>query len=237
MIPEALARLLAASSLAGTRAGLTLFGLALAARLGVISGLGGGSEWMSSNVGLGILLALVVVEELAEQDEDLQALVDLFAYALRGGAGALAASSIQAATVEGVAGFEQVAALPDLPDWGAVVLGAALAVATHHLRAQLHEQLSGLGDSLLSPRTWLAWLELGGVLGLLAAVIFAPALALAFVVLAAVLGLVAVLVKRGAEDRLNRRDCASPDCKARPRVEASVCPRCRTPLRVERELS
>jgi len=222
MIVELLARTLASSALAGTRSSLTLLGLAIAARTGIM---GAPEPWMGSNVGLGILLALVVLEELAEQDEDLQALFDLFAYALRAGAGALTA-----ATIQDTAGAAGVA----LPDWGAALAGATVATATHHLRAQLHQQLEGLGDSVLSPRTWLAWLELGGVLGLMVAVVLAPVLALGFVMVASVGGVVAIFARRAAEDRLRRRDC--PSCAARVRVEARVCPGCRAAVPVERWL-
>lgn len=228
MIPEALARLLSTSALAGTRSSLTLLLLALAARLELLplgGSLAGGGAWMTSNVGLGLLLALVVLEELAEQDEDLQAVFDLFAYALRGGAGALAAHGLQASA--SAAGLE-------LPDWGAALIGAGVATGTHHLRARVHEQLAGVGDSVLSPRTWLAWLELGGVLGLTIAVVFAPAIALGFVVVASLGGAAVVLVRRAAEQRLYRRPC--PGCGGRIRVEASRCPGCKQGVPVVRWL-
>ena len=217
---ELVARLISTSALAGTRASLTLLCLALAARFELVAA---PQEWMTTNVGLGILLALAVVEELAEQDEDLQALFDLFAYALRGGAGALAAGSIQAsAAALGV----------DVPAWGAAVVGAGLATGTHHLRAQLHEQLRGVGDSVLSPRTWLAWLELGGVLGLMVAIVLAPVLALVFVILASVGALALIGTKRAVEDRVSRRAC--DHCGARPRVEARRCPSCKQAIPVQR---
>lgn len=222
MIIEALSRLLSLSALAGTRASLTLLCLGLAARMGILPA---PHPWMSSDVGLALLLGLVVLEELAEQDEDLQSLFDTVAYALRGGAGALAAESLQAGA--------STAGLP-LPGWAAGLLGATLAVGTHHLRAQLHRQLEGLGDSVLSPRTWLAWLELGGVLGLMAAIVLAPVLALGFVILASAGGVAIVLVRRASENRLRRRPC--PHCGARARVEACRCPKCRGALEVQRWL-
>lgn len=220
MIAELIARLISTSALAGTRASLTLLCLALAARLDLVSA---PQPWMVSNVGLGILLALVVVEELAEQDEDLQALFDVFAYALRGGAGALAAGSLEGSAAQlGV----------DIPGWAAALVGAALATGTHHMRSGLHEQLRGVGDGLLSPRTWLAWLELGGVLGLMVAIVFAPILALVFVVLASLAGVALIVSKRALEDRVWRRDCAR--CGARARVEARRCPSCKQAIPVER---
>ncbi|PRQ02316.1 hypothetical protein ENSA5_24070 [Enhygromyxa salina] len=222
MIVEALARLISTSALAGTRASLTLLCLGLAARFEVMAA---PQEWMSSNVGLAVLLALVIIEELAEQDEDLQALFDLFAYALRGGAGALAASTIQASA--GELGVE-------LPQWGAALVGAGLATGTHHLRARMHEQLRGAGDSVLSPRTWLAWLELGGVLGLMVAVVIAPVVALGFVVLASLGGVALIAAKRAAEDRLGRRACVH--CNARVRVESCRCPACKGELAIQRWL-
>ncbi|PRQ07072.1 DUF4126 family protein [Enhygromyxa salina] len=220
MIAEVIARLVSTSALAGTRASLTLLCLGLAARFELMAA---PHPWMTSNVGLGILLALVIVEELAEQDEDLQALFDVFAYALRGGAGALAAGTIQAsATDVGV----------ELPQWGAALVGAGLAVGTHHLRARLHQQLQGTGEGVLSPRTWLTWLELGGVLGLMVAVLLAPIVALGFVVVASVMGVAAIAAKRAAEDRVWRRACEG--CGARVRVEARRCPGCRGAVQVVR---
>ncbi|MFO7566486.1 MAG: DUF4126 family protein [Enhygromyxa sp.] len=219
MIAALVARLLSTSALAGTRGSLVLFAVALAARFELLDA---PQPWMTSNLGLGLLLALVVLEELAEQDEDLQALFDTFAYVLRGGAGALAAASVGASASE--------AGVP-LPQWGAALLGAGVATGTHHLRARLHQQLQGAGDHLLSPRTWLAWLELGGVLGLLVAVVFAPAVALGFVVLATVGGVLATLGKRAVEDRLWRREC--PSCRFRARVEARRCPGCKQALQVQ----
>ena len=220
---ETIARLLSTSALAGTRASLTLLCLALAARFELLSA---PHPWMTSNIGLALLLALVVAEELAEQDEDLQALFDVAAYALRAGAGALAAGSIEAAAV-GV-GLEL---SDDVLGVGAALVGAGVATATHHLRAQLHEQLGGVGDSLLSPRTWLAWLELGGVVGLMIAVVFAPVIALGFVVVATLGGVAAVLGKRAAENRIWRRAC--PSCGARIRVEACRCPSCKQGVPVQ----
>nr|WP_255216164.1 DUF4126 family protein [Pseudenhygromyxa sp. WMMC2535] len=209
--------MLTASSLTGTRSSLTLLILAIASRAAHFED---PQDWMSSNVGLGLLLALVVIEELAEQDEDLRALVDLFAYALRAGAGALAATYLQSAD------------LTFLPDWGAALIGAGGAVATHHLRSRLHEQLSGLGDHLLNPRTWLAWLELGGVLGLTIALLLSPLIALAFVLLATLMAVVALYTRRAAERRLFRRPC--PSCNFHPRIEASRCPSCKTSLEIQR---
>ncbi len=223
MIGELLARVLSTGALAGTRASLTLLGVALAARLGLM---GAPQEWMTSDVGLGLLLALVVLEELAEQDEDLQALFDVFAYALRGGAGALAAGTIAGAT--GELGVE-------LPGWAAALIGAGVATGTHHLRARLHAQLTGIGDGLLSPRTWLAWLELGGVLGLLVAVVMAPVVALAFVGVASVAGLGVLVGRRMLENRVHRRAC--PACGYRARVEAGLCAGCKRGLAIERRLT
>lgn len=220
MIAEVLARLISTSALAGTRASLTLLCLGLAGRFELLAA---PHPWMISNVGLGVLLGLVIIEELAEQDEDLQALFDVVAYALRGGAGALAAGGIQSAGLElGV----------DMPQWGAAVVGGGIAVGTHHLRAQLHEQLRVAGDGLLSPRTWLAWLELGGVLGVMIAVLIAPIVALGFVIGAGLIGAAVLVGKRAAEDRVWRRACES--CGGRARVEACRCPSCRGELVVQR---
>ena len=111
-------------------------------------------------------------------------------------------------------------------------VGAVMAVGTHGLRSQLHEGLRGFGDSVLSPRTWLLWLERGGMLGLLIAMLLAPVIALGFVILAAVGAGIGLLVRRHLDKAWFRRAC--PSCEHMARVDASRCPDCKESLEVAR---
>lgn len=217
---ELIARVLSGSSLAGTRSSLTLLLLGIAGRMGWLGGLD--DSWFASDVGLAVLLALTVLEEFAEQDEDMQAVLTAINYGVRGTGGALTAWTLQQTGAD------------ELPTWLAPVLGAGLAVGTHHLRSKLHASLRGVGDGMLSPRTWLGWLEVGGVLGLCVAIVLAPAIALAFVVLAAIAAGIALVVRRLADRRLNYRAC--PHCGRLARKEAWRCPHCRNTVQIERWL-
>jgi len=118
-----------------------------------------------------------------------------------------------------------------VPTWLLAALAAALAMLTHHLRRRLFQALCGFGSGLLSPRTWLIWLETGGLAGMLAALVLAPTLALVLFVLAALASLGLGQLRRAADRRLNRRPCA---CGYQARKEASLCPGCRQPLDIQR---
>jgi hypothetical protein len=219
-VVELIARMLSGSSLAGARSSLTLLLLGIAGRMGWLAGLG--DSWFASDFGLAVLLAMTVLEEFAEQDEDMQAVLTAINYGVRGTGGALTAWTLQQTGAQ------------DLPTWLAPVLGAGLAIGTHHLRSKLHASLRGLGEGMLSPRTWLGWLEVGGVLGLCVAIVLAPLVALAFVVLAAIAGSVALVLRRVADRKLNYRPC--PHCGRLARKEAWRCPHCRNTMQIERWL-
>ncbi len=219
MTPAGLAQIISVSASAGARGSLTLLMLATSARLG-FGELPAFLEVLATDQGLAALAALSAFEEFAEQDEDLQQVVQLLALFTRGLAGALAALSLAPET--------------GTPEVLAGGLGFGTAAGVQWLRGRVHETLSGLGDGIHSPRTWLAYLETGGVVGLVIAVLLAPFLALTFVILAALGGALALFARRAADNRLNRRDC--PHCRQRVRVEASVCPHCRQPVEIQRWL-
>ncbi len=219
MNPAGIAQLISVSASAGARGSLTLLMLATAARLGFAE-LPPFLEILASDQGLAALAALSAFEEFAEQDEDLQQVVQVLNLVTRGVAGALAALSLAPET--------------GTPAPLAGGIGFATAAGTQFLRGQVHETLSGLGDGVHSPRTWLAYLETGGVVGLVIAVLAAPFLALAFVLAAGLAGVAALLIRRAADNRINRRDC--PACGKRARVEASVCPHCRCAIPIQRVL-
>lgn len=217
---DLVARVVSGSSLAGARSSLTLLLLGVAGRMGWLEG--PEDSWFASDIGLAVLLALTVMEEFAEQDEDMQAVLTAVNYGVRGTGGALTAWTLQHA------GAEQ------LPTWVAPLVGAGLAVGTHHLRSKLHASLRGVGDGLLSPRSWLGWLEVGGVVGLCVAIVLAPAIALVFVVLATIAGALALVLRRVADRQLNYRAC--PQCGQLARKEAWRCPHCRAGIPIERWL-
>lgn len=217
---QLIAQVISGSSLAGARSSLTLLLLGFAGRMGWLPQFS--ESWFATDVGLALLLAVTVVEEFVEQDEDMQSVMTAINYGVRGTGGALTAYALQATGGE------------ELPVWVAAGVGAVISVATHDLRMRLHSSLHGVGDGVLSPRTWLNWLELGGVVGVCAAIVFAPFLALGFIVLATVAGGLALLVRRIADRKLNYRDC--PACRKSTRVEAWRCPHCRQNIPIERWL-
>ncbi|MDP6495785.1 MAG: DUF4126 family protein, partial [Dehalococcoidia bacterium] len=83
---------LSVSALSGTRAALTLLGMAIAARAGYLD-LPEFLQPLTSTTGLAVLGALVLLEEVVEGDEDIQELLGLVNYGLRGVAGAVASGS------------------------------------------------------------------------------------------------------------------------------------------------
>jgi len=214
-----ISQILSASSASGARGAATLLVMAVAGWLGWLD-LPEQIEILGTIPAIAVLTALVVVEELVEGDEDLQELLELGGYALRAGAGAFVAWSVAAGADAGVA------------EAAAPVGGAVLGAGTHHMRARLHESVRGFGDTALSPRTWLLWLERGGLVGVLVAVILAPVVALVFVVLAGIAAGIALLVRRQLERTVFRREC--PSCSHPARKEASRCPSCSGALEVER---
>ena len=77
MIPFlVLQQILAGAALSGTRAALALFAIALSGRFELVA-LPAEMGFLSTNVGLAVLMGLVAAEEFLERDEDLQELVEL----------------------------------------------------------------------------------------------------------------------------------------------------------------
>lgn len=214
-----ISQVLSASSASGARGAATLLVLAVAGWAGWIE-LPESMAALGSVPGIAVLATLVVLEELVEGDEDLQELLELGGYVLRAAAGAFVAWTLVAGADAGVS------------EAAAPAAGAVMGVGTHHLRARVHESVRGFGDGAVSPRTWLLWLERGGLLGVFVAMILAPVVALAFVVVAGVAAGVALVVRRRMERTLFRRAC--PACGHMVRVEASRCPSCTGVLAVQR---
>jgi len=217
-----IAQLLSVSSLSGTRAALTLLALSVAAHMGYLE-LPEMLSGLDSVSAMTILALLAIFEEVQESDEDLQELLEWVNYGTRALAGGIAAWSVSAeADAEAVSTISP-------------VLGAGVAAGNNWVRTRLHEQMRGLGDSIMSPRTWLLWLERGGVLGLLAAAFLAPMIALCFILLATIAAAMATVARRRLEQKHFRRGC--PSCGHRARIEASLCPSCKGPLEVKKWLA
>ncbi|MGH1342734.1 MAG: DUF4126 domain-containing protein [Nannocystales bacterium] len=211
-----LGQLLGIAAASGTRATLTLLAVIVVARIG-----GGtvpdGLSFLTTNVGLAVLVAVVVLDELVDRDPELQELVTMGNIGVRGAAGAASAWGVESLAD----GF-----LPDVVTW---ILGAAIAIAVHLVRVRILSYLPE-GHSGVGPRTWVAWLEAGGVLGLIVAVFVAPVLALGVVLLGTVITVAGVLIARRLERSRHRRAC--PHCGTWARNEASRCPKCRNPIPV-----
>ncbi len=215
-----LGQLLGIAAASGTRATLTLLAVVLVARLGG-SEVPDGLSFLTTNVGLAVLVAVAVVDELVDRDPELQELVAIGNVGVRGAAGAASAWGVES-LADG--------SLPDAATW---LLGAGIAIAVHLVRVRVLSYVPDGGGGL-GPRTWVAWLEAGGVLGLIVAVFVAPMLALGFVLLATVFSVAAVFVARKIDRTRNRRTC--PHCQTSARKEASRCPNCRESIPVERHL-
>lgn len=211
-------QVLTLATLAGLRASYALLGLALLALRGGFP-LPPELSWMGTPLGVAALLGVTFVEGLLERDEDAQELLAVLNYAVRGGGGVAVAWCLRGHGVP----------------WPAqALLAGAAAMATHHLRMRLHALLRGWGNSLLNPRDWLLYLESGGALGVLVAVVLMPVLALVLVLLgvAATAGLYALRVL--ADRKVNRLPCEH--CGHRRRREARRCPACRGEVAIERWL-
>ena len=219
MSAAVLGQMLSASSLSGSRAALTLLAIALGAHFDWID-LPEALSMLSTTPAIVALATLAVLEEVIEGDEDLQELLHLVNYATRAGSGAIASWAVTAGADAG--SVEMVSP----------AVGAVVALAAHRLRSQLHEDLRGFGDTVLSPRTWLLWLERGGMLGLLIAMLLAPVIALGFVILASIGAATGLLVRRHLDRVWFRRAC--PFCAHMARVDASRCPSCKASLEVAR---
>jgi hypothetical protein len=215
---EVASKLLGVGTASGARAALALLASACLARAGYLE-LPPSLAFLASTPMLGALVAATVVEELLERDDDAQQLLAIVKYGVHGTGG----------VVVGWLLVERLG-LP-LDGWPVAAAGGALALATHNVRMRLHDALRGIEAGIVSPRRWLAWLELGGAAGVAVAVVLSPLVALGFVVVAA-LGAAAVAYLLRALERTRRRAC--PTCRALVRAEARLCPHCREALPVAR---
>ena len=209
------------SAAAGGRAGLTLLGMSIAGYCGWID-FPPGIALLATLPGIAGLAGITLIEEFTERDEDMQEILQWVSYGTKGMAGALAIWSIDV--------------MPEgTPPWLATPVGMILAGATHYYRMKLHETLRGLGDHWLSPRTYLVWLETGGIVALIAAILIAPILAMLMVVGFFIVGGVYMGLRYTAEQSLYRQPC--PQCEKRIRKEASVCRFCATDVTVAKWLA
>ena len=100
---------------------------------------------------------------------------------------------------------------------------------------KLHETLRGLGNSWLSPRTYLVALETGGALAFIVALALAPLLALLLVLAFFAAGGLYMGSRWTIERQVMRAPC--PQCGKRIRKEASICRYCTKPVEVARWLT
>lgn len=210
------AKILGLGTASGTRAALVLALLSGMGRLGYVA-FPEELAWLASTPAVGLLLGAALLEEFLERDDDAQQLLGILKYGVHG-TGAVVTS------------YVLVDAL-DLPwsGWPLVVIGGLLALGTHGLRMRLHAILRDFEIGIVSPRTWLTYLEVGGVMGVVASVVLAPILALVLVLLAGALALAIGLSLRAIERR-SRRACLG--CDKLVRKEARLCPHCQAPLEV-----
>lgn len=217
---EIVATVFGMGAASGVRAGLSLLLVAVAGRVGLVS-FPDSLAFLTSAAGLGALSAATVFEELLERDDDAQQLVAMIRYGTHG-SGALLVHWVLLQKLHLALGAVPLA-----------MLGAALAVATHHLRMQVHEALLDLELELVSPRRWWVWLETGGVIGVAAATVLAPALVVVLLVAAGGVGWSLHRAMRAME-AASRRPC--PACRHLIRPEAMLCPKCRATVPVAKRL-
>lgn len=206
---------------AGTRAGLTLLGVAVAGHLGWLE-LPTSWQFLQAPPALGVLAALVAYETFAERDDDVQELLGMVHLVLRLVSGALAVQ----ATLPADAG--------SVLSWAGGGGGAAVAAGTHTVRQWLHNLLKQVKNDVADPRRWLLRLEEGGALGVLVATLLFPFLALLLVAGCAMAGVIVTGLARGWEAR-NRRPC--PACAVSIREEAAVCFACRQVVPIARRVA
>ena len=238
----AISQALVAGGLSGARPLLVLFLLSLWARFGAVLSLPTDAAWMVHPVALGVLGSLALVEHAAAVDADVRALLrgPLAALAVVGGVWTarvvllLDGTGATVAAPAGPAGFLAGAPFPGgafawhgPADAIALAAGAGAAAAVVALKARVLAWL----DGLLVPARWLRWLETGGVVGTLAAVLLLPVLAVALAILLTALT-VAVWaggrVVQRALDAHGRVPC--PACGYPMRPEAVRCAGCRRDL-------
>lgn len=220
-IPFALvSQVIGLGSASGTRAGLSLLAVAVAAHTGTVV-LPPELTWMTQPGALAGFAVVLAFEMFTQQDEDMRALLGVVQYGISGASGALVVLAILDVPTENV------------PQWAQCALGTLLAAGSLALRRRLQRELEELSSNPQRALGWLGRVELVVTLVLcLSSLLIAP-LALVLVLLAAGGGLFVAWVAHKLEARL-RRPC--PACHTSIRQEASRCPRCRAEVPVERRL-
>ena len=176
----ALAAGIALSAVAGLRAFLPLFGLGLAARLGLVP-LGEHFGWLASDAALVVFGTATVVESLADKVPVLDHALDVLGTVLRPAAGVLATAGL-------------LGPLPPLAKAViAITVGAGVAGAMHVAKAKTRVASSALSLGVANPLVSVA--EDLAAVALVLLAILAPIVALAVVIAAAVGA--ALLVRAG----------------------------------------
>lgn len=215
---EIAATMLGIGTASGARAALTLLVVAAAGRAGWIP-IPSSLAAVTSTPVLGALVGAAVLEEFLERDDEAPQLLAMLKYGVHC-AGAVAVGWL----------LIERFGLP-LDGWPVAAIGGAIALVTHGIRMKLHGAHRELDAGIVTSRRWLSWVEVGGVVGIAAAVVLAPVVAAVLALVAAVLcGLAGMLLAR--IERAQRRAC--PTCHAPVRREARLCPHCREPLPVAR---
>jgi hypothetical protein len=230
-----------AGGLTGARPALTLFLLQLYGLFLAKPTLPEGTEWLLNEYVVGVCGALVVVEHFVRTEPDFEEVMKIPNQVLGvvvavGGALLLAGlgedperwKEVSQRALIWTAGGGGEGAMGTLTV--SMVLAAGSSLGLGWVRRRLMEALGALS----LPSRWWRWIEAGGVTGVVAMVVLLPVLALVLALaLALVTGATAGLVwwVQRIRDQRSRRDCPNPSCSARPRVEASVCPACKTALR------
>lgn len=230
--PTILGQALTAGGLAGARPLLVVALTCLWVRVFAEVPLPSDLAWLVHDYTLAGLAVLAIVEHAAAQDIDLREWlhVPLGAVAVMGGV--LAARLVTTTGAPAVVGIPVPPpgialagiGLGDSRDLVAMAVAAAAAGTVQVLKAKVLRWL----DDLMVPGRWLRWLEAGGVLGTMAAILLVPVLA---VVLAVALTGVSVAVFAasrviGARIESARRRPCPLGCGQAVRVEASRCPGC-----------
>lgn len=215
------AQVLTASGFSGGRPFLVLTLLAGAMRWDQ-----GGLEsvWQTSDLALACFAVLAVIEYGTRTDADFEELLRPFLRVLSVVSGALVADMIATAGVES-ASVSQVAtsaAGVAAPSYGLMTLGAATALGVQVLREKLLVMLQDFS----SPRRLLRWLETGGVVGLILAVLLAPVFAVIITVAALFFGVFVSGLMRAASRRRDAKTRTPCECGFALRHESFRCPAC-----------
>lgn len=188
--------------------------------------------WLVHDYTLGALAVLAVAEHAAAQDVDLHEWLHLPLRAAAVVGGVLSARLLVAVGATPLVGLPAPDPLLLTAGTGfgdanvlvAMAIGAAAAAAVQALKVRALRWL----DDLLVPERWLRWLEAGGVLGTMAAILLVPVLAIALAVALTVVSAGVFAASRVIAARIEaarRRPCPN-GCGQAVRVEATRCTRC-----------